>query len=161
MAHRLPGLNFIPWVRRFVSAGAYDSICFPTSPCSIYSPMNMKNFPKLNYWLWMRPLLFHCQWWSLYLAHIWFSFHRLSMGKSSLNSYVWETIFTLFPVPSLPLFRQSCLIIFFIIWDHRESNEQFFNLQAMKVLVGLCLWSFYSNWKSKARCLLVALYLVC
>lgn len=129
--------------------------------------MSMKNFPKLSYWLLMRLLLFHFQWWSLCLALIWSSFHLLSMGKSCpLYSYVLEkelshsiscsqysTIQAVMRDFVLQYMRSS--------WMQSTTKAHFFNLQGMKVLVGLCLWSFYSNWKSKARCLLMALYLVC
>lgn len=47
---------------------------------SIYCHTSMKSFHKLICWLLMKLLLFHCQWWNLCLAPIWFFFLLLLMG---------------------------------------------------------------------------------
>lgn len=51
---------------------------------SIYCHTNMKSFRKLNYWLLMKQLLFHCRQWSLCLAHIWSSCLPLLMGMTGV-----------------------------------------------------------------------------
>lgn len=86
----------------------------------------MKSFPKLNYWLLMKLQLFHCQWWSLCLALIWSFFHLLSMGKSCTSHYIFVVSRKNFYFPctvcNIPLFIQSCMILFSNILAHCEYD---------------------------------------
>jgi len=82
---------------------------------SIYCHTNMKSFRKLNYWLLMKQLLFHCRQWSLCLAHIWSSSLPLLMGMAGvcfwwnfpyIITFFSEELFSL-PFPSRVKFNVS------------------------------------------------------